>query len=377
MNLPFTRQKVVAVVDVAPGGASVAILSCPDGAPSTVRASARSVLSLEARTEAQSKALIGGQVKEAAEQAVKLYTAAGQNGAVTEAYVVVHAPWARSVIVRTHELYETDTKMSAEHIASIGKSSLANIRDVDSARLLEGSVIQVSLNGYPTASPHGMSARSLEVTSLASDCDESVQSAVEGSVHTVFPVARVSWRTGVRALFAVAREALPHESFLAVDMGVDNTHLISVHEGGIDQLVIPEGSRTVLSRIAGTRAPDEVLGILRMISRDACSSEACASITQALASAESDLVRIFGEALAKVSAKGKVPNDVVLIVHPSLESWLSAFLSRIDFAQFTITSMPLTIHDGRAMDIARWVGGADTSDALTIGSALVNIESRR
>ncbi len=376
MNLPFMRHKIVAVVDVSPGGASVAILSCPTDSAATVLATGFSSLTLEERTPEQAKSRGAAQIQEAADIAKKLYAAAGQKAPITDAYVVVHAPWSRSVVVRAEERYETDTRITTAHIADFGKSALANVRDIDATRLLEGSVIQVALNGYPTSAPEGKSARTLRTLSLGSDLEEAIRSQVEGAVHTAFPVAKVSWRTGLRALLALAREALPVDSFLIVDMGVDDTHVISMHDGSLDQLVVPEGVRSILARVAGKRTPEEVLGLMRMLARDACSTEACDATTQALAAAEPDLVKIFGEAFAKVSSNGKVPNDVLLVTHTDFVGWFSAFLSRIDFSQFTITGLPLSVHSGASLDIGRWVGGAGSTDALTVASALVNIEAR-
>jgi hypothetical protein len=67
---------------------------------------------------------------------------------------------------------------------------------------------------------------------------------------------------------------------------------------------------------------------------------------------------------------------VLLVTHPDLEAWFSSFLSRIDFSQFTITALPLTVHSGDGLDVGKWVAGARETDALTVACALVNIESR-
>jgi hypothetical protein len=321
VNINFLkRQKSVAVIDVSPGGASVAILACPADSSATVLAQGRSALTLEERTDSQAKSLVASQVKEAAEQALKLYRAAGHKAPLMEAYIVMHAPWCRSTVVHAEERYETDTRISPDRIAALGKTALAKVPDMDTARLLEGSVIQVALNGYRTSSPEGKSARSLRITALASECDDTVRQAVESAVHTAFPAASLLWRSGLRALLALSREGLPLESFLVIDMGVDDTHIISVHESDIDQLIVPEGARTILSRISGKRVPEETLGLMRMRSRDACSGDACQAIESDIAAAEPDLVKVFGEARFRMTCcLSRIPTSKHGSHHSSLE----------------------------------------------------------
>lgn len=376
INLSFGRQKVVAVVDIASGGATVALITCPKDAASTLLASARSALSLEERTDEQRKGLIGEQVGETAAQAMKLYAAAGHAAPVSEVFVFVHMPWARTEMLHAHAAYDHEQKILDTHIAALVKESLKTARTIDLRQLLEGSVVRVELNGYPTARPEGKYARSLAVTAIASDADAKVRSAVEGAIHRSFPVARISWRTTLRSFMTVARECLPQDSYLVVNVGATDTHIASVHEGRMDQLVIPEGAGTILKRLAGQRSPEEVLTYFRMLSRDACSSETCESLRQAMASVEPELVRVFGEGISKLAATRKVPNCTILAAHPDLEQWLAQFLSRIDFAQFTVTTLPLEVQTASSLDLSRWIGGAQSIDHATLGAALVNIECR-
>lgn len=376
VNLSFARLKVAAVVDVAPGGAGVAIVTNPHDAASTILASAYSALSLEPRTPEQQAALIGEQIKEASAQALKIYASSGHKTPISDVYVIVHAPWSRTIMLESAEKYDAEVRIHAARIEEMAKSALDKAREIDQTRILEASVIKVSLNGYPTPNPDGKYAHLLSVVSLASDCDAVVRSSVEAAVQQSFPVARHMWRSGLRTLMSVARESLQSEHFLIVDMGATDTHMVAISESGMLQLVLQEGTATILRRIAAQRSADEVIGFLRMLSRDACSTEACDSLRSAIATAEPELVRVFGEAMAKIAAHTRVPNDLLLMTHPDLESWLSTFLARIDFAQFTVTSMPLSVNTALSLDLSRFVAGAHNADTLTIGAALVNIENR-
>lgn len=371
----FNREDSVAVVDVSPGGASVAIFSSSRTAANTLYASASSNLSLEAHTVQQAKASIGIQIKEAAERAAKMYATVGRVEPITKVYAIVHAPWTTSRFMSAKTQFESEIRVDDRHVGDIAKQSLEN-SDLDRSRLLEATVVRISVNGYPTPDPAGARASSLEVTSLASVVEADVLASVESALHASFPVADIAWRSAIRSRMPLGAVAPIRGDFLMIDMGNDNTHIASIREGVLEQMVVPEGTRTILARAAGGRAPDEVLGYMRMIARDACSTEACEAVKKALAAAEPELVRIFGEAIANIATKKRVPNDVVLCAHPDLVEWLTALFARIDFAQFTVTSLPLSVHTPETLDIGRWVAGARTYDPATIGAALVNIETR-
>ncbi|TSC63545.1 MAG: hypothetical protein Athens041674_34 [Parcubacteria group bacterium Athens0416_74] len=376
INIGFNRAHSIAVIDVAPGGATVAICSSTKDSAATVLSIASSSLSLESRTEQQAKSQIGEQVKEAAAQAIKLYMSAGHSAPVSEAYIVVHAPWAHTALISSEEHFESETLVQGALISAHAKKALSDGALQDAGEVLEASVIRVDLNGYATPAPEGKRAHWIRITSIVSSCDPAVKATTKAAVEQNFPVARITWRSGIRALMTLARESHLDTSFLVIDMGVEDTHIVSFRDGEMNQLIVPEGTRTILSRIAAGRPADEVVGYLRMLSRDACSTDACDALRQAVATTEPELVRVFGEAIGKIASKNRVPNGVLLLTHPDLESWFAGFLARIDFAQFTETSLPLSVHTAQSLDISNWVAGAKTSDASTVAIALVNIESR-
>ena len=113
-----------------------------------------------------------------------------------------------------------------------------------------------------------------------------------------------------------------------------------------------------------------------MLNRDACSSETCEAVEQAMAKAEPDLARIFGEAIGKMAATRHVPNDLILITHQDLEAWLGRFFMRIDFAQFTITTLPFKVHTPDSLGITTKILGEHQYPALAVDTILVNIEAR-
>ena len=370
------RAKIAGIVDIAVGGVSISIVELHGGA-CTVLATAHSALAADARTPDQSVGILAQQIKEAGDLALQTYVDYKRTGAIETVYAIVHAPWARSQMVQGSRRFAEDTQVEEDTIASLAKESLAQATGIDMGRLFEASMTRIEIDGYPTSSPEGKRVRTLDTFSLVSDCDPQVKSLASGALGALFPVARIVWRSGARALSALMEDTkLKDSNVLIVDMSADTTHLISMRRGVFEQSVVPEGVATILARIAGGRMPDESLGHIRMLIRDACSSETCEAVEQAMAKAEPDLARIFGEAIGKMAATRHVPNDLILITHQDLEAWLGRFFMRIDFAQFTITTLPFEVHTPDSLGITTKILGEHQDPALAVDTILVNIEAR-
>lgn len=376
INLVFGREKTVAVVDAGTGGASVAIMTCPAGSPSTILAEARSTLALEERDAAHAASLISAQIQDAAGKAMKLYSSAGHTQPVEMVYAFVHAPWAKSKIVHAREKYATETHITDSLISKHARDSLTADSSIDRRALMEASVIQVRLNGYATSQPVGKHAHSIDVASLVSECAADAKSAIQQGIERSFPAAKITWRSSLRAIMTVASEATSRKEYSALDIAIDSSSIVSVRDGSIEQYEIAEGAQSLLKRISAGKPADDTLSALRMLTRDACADEACEAIQAAIGVAEPELVRVFGEAFGKIAAQSRMANDLFIVVHPDLEQWMTSFFSRIDFGQFTITSLPFVVMTAASLDLAKWVGGSQHTDALTVCAALVNIECR-
>lgn len=265
--------------------------------------------------------------------------------------------------------------------AAFATPSVAGDEELDAANILESSVVRVELNGYPTAHPIGRRAHTLGVSVLVSDCDASVRKNVAETMSRVFACPPPALRSGTRALLTVLREspAFPDDC-LIINMTSNATNLIVVTGGtAVRHTRIPEGVRSIVKRIGETGLPEETLTLIRMLAEDRCESEACKATSAAIARAEPDLARIFGEAMGRIAATERLPNALILAVQEDMAPWLSQFFSRIDFTQFTVTTQPFEaamITHKEIADMVTFSVGVTPDPGLSIAGALVNIESR-
>ena len=380
------REKIVVVADIGSGSAGVAIIAISPDLPARVIVAERSRLPFEERSVEATIAGITAQLSSAGEKALAAYAATSGASPISAAYAVIRAPWTRSKTIRAMSKFPEEQQVTDALITETARAAFAapgesGEDEPDPANILETSIVRVELNGYPTARPKGKYAHTLGVSILVSDCDPRVRKNVVETVSRIFACPPPSLRSGTRALLSVLREspAFPDDC-LIVNMTSNATNLIVVTGGtAVRHTRIPEGVRSIVKRIGGTGLPEETLTLIRMVAHDQCEHEACKATSAAIARAEPELARIFGEAMGRIAATERLPNTLILAVQEDLAPWLSQFFSRIDFTQFTVTTQPfeavMVTHKGIA-DMITVPAGMTPDPGLSVAGALVNIESR-
>ncbi len=363
MNLGHKRGEIVGVVDIGSTSAAVAIVETHPHDLAIVLATERAQLPIEERTQEATIAGIGEMLKTAGGNAQKKYAATKQaSSPIQGVHAIVHAPWTSSKTVQTAASFEKDTAITDKVISDLAKKALAEAK-VDAKNLLEANVIRVELNGYPTAKPVGKHAKEIIVHTLLSEFTPGIRDLIIETVQKVFPrMPPPVFRSATRAAITILREANnPESNYLLVDVESEGTSITAVRDGvTAEHELIPEGTQTILKKIAGTGMPEETLSLLRMIARDQCSDPACETLQASIAKIEPDLVRVFGEAMGKAGAKNRLPETMILIAHPDMFPWLAKLFSRIDFSQFTLTAQPFVVKKVDSMNLPEAVQSPDT-----------------
>ena len=335
------------------------------------------LISIEQETAEHSVAAVGERIDDVCKRLNEKAALKGINARVSKVYCIVHQPWAHSMTVRKRVDYPEETKIHDTHISAVAKEMLAEVKGVDMNAMMEAAVIRTWLNGYPVVHAENRNAHALVVCAIVSDLDQTVKKNAEGAILRAYPTASIEWRSAARAMQTVLGSLLREdENYLVVDMGLDTTHLISVRDGfPIGERVVPQGLRTILTRIDPKRVAEETLGFIRMLSRDTCEGAACEAIRTAMASAEPELAKIFGEALGGLAAERRLANTLVLSAHPDIVDWMKQFFSRLDFTQFTSTTLPFSVALLEQKDARVQVSSdEDLHTQIIFAAALVNTE---
>ena len=294
-------------------------------------------------------------------------------------FAIIRAPWTRTRTIRAIAHLEEEMQLRKGVVDDLVKRALEQQPFFKAEDILDASVIRVELNGYPTAHPIGKNAHSIVASVLVSDCDGAIRAAALESLARVFSTKPIM-RSGVRAVFMVLRHiaALP-SNCLAVEITTGGSVLVTIRKGiAREHSLVEAGAGDILKQLTGGIPPEEARTLLRLALADECETDACKDIKARITKAEPALVKAFGEALAKLSATRRLPNDLILIAPDSVAQYMQHFFERIDLAQFTVTTQPFSARVLSQKDLAALVTPAEgvySDIGIGVGAALVNIEA--
>ena len=380
IHLKRGGEKIVAVADIGSGSAGFAIVAVPKRGPARLLAAKRSILPLEEREPAAIVAAIGRHLSETGQQVLADYRKGG-GPQPSSVYAVIRAPWTQSKTVNARTAFPKPTKVTAAMIGNLAQQAMASV-SVEKAAVLEAGVIRVELNGHPTSKPVGKPCSELSVAALLSACEPELRQSVTDALQQLFGARRITLRSGVHAILSVMRGSpdVP-EDFLVVDMASEGTNFMVVRDSvTTEHGSSTEGKTTILKRISTDGVLQHTLTHLRLLARGECDDPTCDALNAAMAKTEPELVRIFGEVIAKLISRRRLPNHLILATHDDLASWLTALFSRIDFAQFTTTTQPFVVRalkPGDFTDRVRPEPDVHIDSAMLTAAALVHIEENR
>ena len=370
------RDTVVAILVIEDSSASITLMSKDSGRVIVYdRAQALAEPQLEGTESASTATLI----HEVGTRVMDAYSKTGMRAPVTSAYCIVHEPYARTRVRRAVKSFEEDTRISSDIVKELFRSACAEELEADPEGILEAGVLAVELNGYATDHPVGQYAHTAELFAISSDINSELKKAIGTALWSLWPAAYISWRSGIRSILSVERVLQHKREYVAVVVGPGCTSIYGIDNGTLyASHTVREGLRTILARAGGSRNPMETASYFRMIARDACEDDTCAAILGSLGAAEPDLVRVFGDAFSALSTGRKLPNDIVLVADADLGTWLTRFFGRIDFSQFTATTLPFNVEQISAKQLSTVIECPDTlSPVLALGAAHARIELRR
>lgn len=315
-----------------------------DGAP-RILAIDRMTLPVGARDPAQAQTQLGSLATELCSRFVQAYGATDHAAQSPIGAIEIHlgAAFVEADTATHVTRFADSTVVTDAHIAEAAKSASGTLPPTQRS-VVESNVIRVHVNGYPTARPAGKRAAHMSVTVFRSLCDESFRNALGNAVSAALPGHEPVFRSFARDLMFVLKEYATDPYHLIIDLEDEASHCIALRRDDIAaHATVPMGTSTLLTKMSGEGSIDETRTLVRLAARDACSTAACEGIKAKLAAVEPQLVKSFGDAFAMLSSTYRLPNATLILCEEDLQPWLENAFSRLDFAQFTVTSQPLAV----------------------------------
>ena len=370
------RGEVFLVADVGDGSVGVAMLESSDGTTRLIAAEQTTIFSEERPEEARARSVVAALSESA--QALQEKLGGSVPRSIEKAYVVVHAPWARSNVIRSEHVFEEEKKIDASVISSHAKAALQE-EEISHEHSLEAAVVRVELEGYRTSKPEGKRAKKIGVSMLVSECDEGMQRSISEALTRTFSCPPPIFRSAVRALSAVLSEhdLLPEDCVLLCVHSY-STSLLVFRDRSITAVgYVGEGMQTIARRIAPQNPLQETLSLMRMLARGECETKACEALKVSLAKAEPTIVHAFSKEMEKMTTARRLPNKLLLLAPEECSEWLAHMFSRMEFSLFTHTTLPLqprVLERNTLLHSFSLRHASDLDSDLLLACELVNIE---
>lgn len=392
MRIPFLSSKeerhdVVAVFDVTDASVAggIVALAQESGTPSRVLLAKRQTLPPQKTHEAQTLSHIQKALFGVADALVAEY-AKGESlrsyGAVQAVHVIVHAPWVHSFTQDTQIAFEKPTKITKELINQAVQEIAAHREggQEPEGEIIENSVLRVELSGYPTSQPIGKEATSIRAVAIESRVSGAVRASISDALARVFPGTIALMHSSLLVHHSVLRELVPDMlQYTFLDMGDGSSTCCVVHDGTVqEQSEIVFGSGEFVRAVAGAISqPDaSAYSAIAMAAEDTSGENLRKRVDDALGAIEPKYVRTFGEAFTSLIGAERLPNTLVVSIHPKLAKWAVGFFERIDFSQFTETGKPFSVQiitTKNTTDFAIFGTLAKADKSIGVAAAFVHI----
>ena len=372
-NTP-TLDRVVAILDVDGDSVGVVLAHVIPKMPLAILGEKRVRLPASDRTLEHSAARLADILENSSLEL--LNSIRGMSYVVDTAYIVLRMPWVSTRLVRRAVYSGKEVPVTREFINTVAMNAISGDIVPSQEDYLEGRVMRVELNGYPTNDPLGKRAHTVDLTLLVSESPKREREIVKAAVQRTFPVAHVEWRSGTRAMaHAMRTRAQAEKEYLFVDVGPESSQLTLVSDGVITaHETVPFGLRAFVS---GGEVSEDIIRDSLLAHRDARHAPSLdAAVRAHMARKGEDAVAAFAPALAAVSHGRSIPDRVHALAPQESQVWLSHVFDRPECSQLKHSHGPIHMLPVNAASFAPVFHTSDAvqDPSLALACALVHNE---
>ncbi len=214
--------------------------------------------------------------------------------------------------------------------------------------VLECKIIEMRLNGYPTAKPYGKKAKELEIQMFGSIIPARTLQTIENFIGKRFPESRLEFHTFSATAFASIRDLFPElDSFLLVQVGGEVSDVTIVKKGIlVETESFPFGHNNLLRTLAKMcrNYPHCTLESLFKLHQEIGIQTADQKrVEAALAETKTSWLEHFNTAISNFSEETFLPKTLFLFEESPYSILFKDFLREAESSQFTVTAEPFIV----------------------------------
>ncbi len=268
---------------------------------------------------------------------------------------VVSSPWhASETKLLRLELPKPSlvTKTITDNLLSEEEKHFEEERKVsgEAARfeMFERKIIELRLDGYPTATPYGKKAKRLDMQIFGSIISSNTLEALQKTTQKYFPVEHFFYHTFSAVAFAGLRDHFPElKDFLIIQVGGEVTDVTVIKKGIISEVVsLPLGHNSLLRSLAQIcdNHPDCTLeALFALHAKEHIDDPDKRKVEMAIAETKKVWLGHLSGALSNFSKEAFLPKDAFLFEESPYALVFEEFLKEVSTSQFTVAAEPFSV----------------------------------
>jgi len=275
----------------------------------------------------------------------------GASGRPAKAYCFLSAPWYSSEVRAIHHsLKGKEFVFDQKLMNSIVEGELERFAAEELERyrrlkghayLIENKVIDVRLNGYPTANPLGKKAKEVELSLMLGLAPHQTITDIIEAIRRPLPGLPITFHSFLLPFFAVLRD-LFHDTqdALLIDIGGEVTEVSLMREGVLTGTVsFPLGKNFVLRRGSAVLKKDaeETRSLLKLLFEGRLENAVRKEIEAGLLEVRKEWLLAFNECLDELNTL-LVPDSVFLFADGEIVKWFIDAIEKEEYGQYALSA---------------------------------------
>ena len=221
--------------------------------------------------------------------------------------------------------------------------------------VLERKILEIRLNGYPTARPYGKKVGALEIRMLTSIMMSGTLEKIKRTISNRFPESQPRFHTFLAVAFTSTRDLFPEiENFLVVQVGGEVSDIAIMKRGSITEIASTPSGHNSLLRAFGKICSDHpnctLEGLLKIHREVGIQTTDQKEVEAAILETKRLWLEHFNFALFNFFEETFLPKVVFLFEERPYTSLFEDFLREAESSQFTATAEPFIIN---AVDVEK------------------------
>lgn len=340
---PISKERYHVVLDIGSATVGAAVVSSlSQSEPPRIHFTTRVPISLDEQFEylrfvdATLKA-----TRYVGEQVLQFLSKHPKFNSLDEVAVVLASPWYAEKAIHLERELEKETTITSHFIQTLldeeddtpnqEEERILKQRNILQPAIFERRILNISLNGYPSANPMGKDARRVAVDLFVAVMEQSFYTALHQLIEEQFANAEFVLHSHLLATFTTIRDCFGLQGdFLLVDVSGEVTDVaLILNDVIVGTTTFPVGTYTIAQEVAQKKGTtvQEVLSLMSLQSQE---SEALHPDSKEHALLTEGKVRWkqeFERALQNLVHSATYPRDLFITASPSSSLWFKQILT--------------------------------------------------